>query len=65
MRNIEKTATDPPRRRTTRLFNEKSSDIKYRKLVKKIKNYKRDWWKGDMEKTIRKLETEVIIIEGV
>jgi hypothetical protein len=33
--------------------------------VKKIKNYKRDWWKGDMERTIRKLEVEAVFIGGV
>ena len=69
MRNIEKIATNPniPKRRAIGLFNNESwsRDIKYRKLVKKIKNYNRDWWKGDMERTIRKLETEVIIIGGV
>ena len=64
MRDIEKIATNPhiP---ITRLFNEKSRDIKYKKLVKKIKNYKRDWWKGDMERTIRKLEERIIFIGGV
>lgn len=67
LRNIEKTVTNPhiPGTRTTRLFNEGSRDIKYRKLVKKIKNYKRDWWKGDMERAIRKLEMRVIFIGGV
>ena len=67
LRGIEKTVTNPhvPKRRTTRLFNEESRDIKYRKLVKKIKNYKRDWWKGNMERTIRKLETRIIFIGGV
>jgi len=69
LRNIEKIATNPniPKRRAIGLFNNESwsRDIKYRKLVKKIKNYNRDWWKGDMERTIRKLETEVIIIGGV
>lgn len=67
LRGIEKTATNPhiPKRRTTRLFNEGSSPIKYRKLVKRIKNYKRDWWKGDMERTIRKLEMGIIFIGGV
>ena len=61
---IEKTATNPniP---ITLLFNEESRNIKYRKLVKRIKNYKRDWWKGDMERTIRKLETRVVFIGGV
>ena len=66
MRGIEKIATTPPpKRRITRRFNEESRDIKYRKLVKKIKNYKRDWWKGDMERTIRELEMGVIFIGGV
>ena len=66
LRGIEKTVTNPvPKRRSTRLFNEGSSNIKYRKLVKKIKNYKRDWWKGDMERTIKKLEMGIIFIGGV
>lgn len=67
LRDIEKTATNPvlKRGRTARLFNEGSSNIKYRKLVKRIKNYKRDWWKGDMERTIRKLDGRVIFIGGV
>lgn len=66
LRDIEKTTTNPvPERITTRLFNEESKDIKYRKLMKKIKNYKRDWWKRNMERTIRKLETKVIFIGGV
>ena len=66
LRGIEKTAYNPvSKRRNTRLFNEGSSNIKYRKLVKRIKNYKRDWWKGDMERTIRKLDGRVIFIGGV
>lgn len=64
LRGIEKTATNP-HIQTTRLFNEGSSIIKYRKLVKRIKNYKRDWWKGNMERTIRKLEPRIIFIGGV
>jgi hypothetical protein len=64
LRGIEKTATNSLRRNTG-LFNEKSRDIKYRKLVKRIKNYKRDWWKGNMERTIRKLEPRVIFIGGI
>ncbi len=64
LRNIEITATNP-HIRTTRLFNEESRDRKYRKLIKKIKNYKRDWWKGDMERTIRGFEMIIIFIGGV
>ena len=48
LRSIEKTTTKPF------TFNE-AREIKRKKLVKKIKNYKRDWWKGDMERTIKNL----------
>ena len=37
--------------------NEERADIKYKKLIKGIKN----WWRGDLEKIIRQVDGEVTI----
>ena len=41
-------------------------EIKYKKLIKEIKNYSRDWWKGNLEERIRQIEAkEGITLWGV
>jgi hypothetical protein len=42
------------------------AEIKYKKLIKEIKNYSRDWWKGNLEERIRQIEAkEGITLWGV
>lgn len=37
----------------------------YPKIVKRIKNYKRDWFKGDLENFIKEKFTDFIFLGGI